>query len=99
MDSAIEREQEKCGVKKSHLVKIVVKEYTGSNDVKGTGKVLLEIQEKGFSSVHGFLKRIYESLPEYKGKRLWIQIHNLTNGQMSICSRHLYRKNKIPFSW
>lgn len=97
MDPDYEREQDKCGVRKSHMVEIIVKSFVGYGDVKGRGELLLKIREKGFCSEHGFLKRIYESLPEYRGKRLWIQIHNLTNGQMRLCSGHLFRKNKIPF--
>ena len=97
MDPDYEREQDKCGVRKSHMVEIVVKSFVGYGDVKGRGELLLKIREKGFCSEHGFLKRIYESLPEYRGKRLWIQVHNLTNGQIRICSGHLFRKNKIPF--
>ena len=97
MNPDYERELDKCGVRKSHMVEIVVKSFVGYGDVKGRGELLLKIREKGFCSEHGFLKRIYESLPEYRGKRLWIQIHNLTNGQMGIWSGHLFRKNKIPF--
>lgn len=81
MDPDYEREQDKCGVRKSHMVEIVVKSFVGYGDVKGRGELLFKIREKGFCSEHGFLKRIYESLPEYRGKRLWIQIHNLTNDQ------------------
>ena len=98
MDQDYEREQEKCGVRRSHLVEIIVKKYNGPNDSKGSGELLLHIKERGFCSVHGFLKRIYESLPEYKGKCLWICVHNLSNGQMDIYT-HIFKKNRIPFRW
>lgn len=98
MDPNYEREQEKCGVRRNHLVEITVKKYNGSNDCKGSGELLLHIKEKGFCSVHGFLKRIYESIPEYKGKCLWICVHNLSNGQKCICT-HIFKKNRIPFRW
>lgn len=42
--------------------------YNSRHDCKGSGELLLHIKERGFCSVHGFLKRIYESIPEYKGK-------------------------------
>ena len=98
MDSDYEREQEKCRVRKNHLVEITVKKYNGPHDCKGSGELLLHIKEKGFGSVHGFLKRIYESVPEYKGKYLWICVHNLSNGQKCIC-KHIFKKNRIPFRW
>ena len=98
MDSDYEWVQAKCGVRKNHLVEITVKKYNGPHDYKGSGELLLHIKENGFCSVHSFLKRIYESIPEYKGKYLWICVHNLSNGQMSICT-HILIKNRIPFRW
>lgn len=58
--------------------------YNSRHDCKGSGELLLHIKERGFCSVHGFLKRIYESIPEYKGKCLWICVHDLSNGQVGI---------------
>ena len=98
MDQDYEREKEKCGVRKNHLVEITVKKYNGPHDCKGSGELLLHIKERGFCSVHGFLKRIYESIPEYKGKCLWICVHDLSNGQVGIYT-HIFKKNRIPFRW
>ena len=46
MDPDYEREQDKCGVRKSHMVEIVVKSFVGYRDVKGRGELLRKIREK-----------------------------------------------------
>ena len=46
MDPDYEREQDKCGVRKSHMVEIVVKSFVGLGDVKGRGELLFKIREK-----------------------------------------------------
>ena len=43
MDPDYEREQDKCGVRKSHMVEIVVKSFVGYRDVKGRGELLFKI--------------------------------------------------------
>ncbi len=46
MDPDYERELDKCGVRKSHMVEIVVKSFVGYGDVKGRVNFYLKFEKK-----------------------------------------------------
>lgn len=46
MDPDYEREQDKCGVRKSHMVEIVVKSFVGYRDVKVGVNFYLKFEKK-----------------------------------------------------
>ena len=55
MDPDYEREQDKCGVRKSHMVEIVVKSFVGYGDVKGRGNFYLKFEKKNSAQNMAFL--------------------------------------------
>ena len=48
--------------------------------------------------MHAVIKAIYEALPEYKGKRVFVDVWNKTSGEIYRCSHHYIPKNRIPFT-
>ena len=97
MDIEYENELKRCGIKKGHIVKVTVKEILSDIPQRG-GDVLWRTTGKDFGSMHAVIKAIYEALPEYKGKKVWVEIKNKTNGMGTICSTHYIPKNRIPFT-
>ena len=48
--------------------------------------------------MHAVIKAIYKALPDYKSKRIWVEVKNKTNGMVTICNSHYIPKNRIPFT-
>lgn len=96
MDSEYEKYLNSCGIKKSHEVEIIVKETSPEIPQKG-GTLLWTTTHKGFGSMHAVIKSIYEALPDYKGKRIFVEVKNKTTGMRIMCSSHYVPKNRIPF--
>lgn len=97
MDQEYENKLKRCDIRKGHIVQVIVKE-TSSNFPQGGGDVLWRTTGKDFGSMHAVIKAIYEALPDYKGKRIWVEVKNMTNGMVTICSSHYIPKNRIPFT-
>jgi len=95
MDPEYERKLGTCGIKKSHVVRIIVKETSKEFLHKG-GNTLLQVEKKGFYSMRSVLRLIYERLPQYRGKRIWVEITNKSNGMCTICNSHYCPVNRIP---
>lgn len=95
MDIDYEKHLNSCGLKKNHEVSIVVKEPSTESPQKG-GSLLWSETNKGFGSIHAVLKVIYEALPQYRGRRVYVEIRNLTNGMITMCSSHYMPLNRIP---
>lgn len=97
MDQEYENKQKRCGIKKGHDIQIVVRE-TSSNISQRGGDVLWTTTGKDFGSMHAVIKAIYKALPDYKSKRIWVEVKNKTNGMVTICNSHYIPKNRIPFT-
>lgn len=95
MESKYERALNTCGIKKSHEVRITVKEVSKDFPQKG-GEILMQVERKGFYSMRSVLRMVYEELPQYRGKRIWIEVKNKSNGEYTICSSHYCPINRIP---
>jgi hypothetical protein len=88
-----EYKQLTCGeIKKGDLISILVKESKGVNGITD----LLEVQKTGFTSMRSVIRYIYDSLPTYKGKCLYIKVVNTNNGKFIISNSHRYREEVIP---
>ena len=97
MDPEYEKYNNSCDIKKGHMVQVIVKETSSDVPQKG-GDILWTTTGKTFGSMHAVIKAIYEALPDYKGKRVWVEVKNKTNGMVTICSSHYIPKNRIPFT-
>lgn len=97
MDKEFEKYHNRCGIQKSDTIRIIVKE-TSRDYTKKAGKTLLTKTCSGFSSMHAVIKSIYETLPEYKGRRIYVEVWNTTNGMVAISNMHYVPKNRIPFT-
>ena len=95
MDPDYEKYLNSCGIKKSHVIKVTVKEVSSELPQKG-GALLWTTTCKGFGSMHAVIKAIYEALPDYKGRRIFVDIKNKTNGMHIMCSSHYVPLNRIP---
>ena len=95
MDSEYEKYLNSCGIKKSHEIRVTVREVTPELPQKG-GALLWTTTRKGFSSMHAIIKAIYEALPDHKGKRIFVDVKNKTNGMHIMCSSHYVPMNRIP---
>ena len=85
-----------CEIKKGQLVQVLVKEYCSHLPQLG-GNLLWETTSKGFASMHAILKTIYNALPEYKGKRIFVEVRNKTTNTITR-NTHFVHRNKIPLS-
>lgn len=94
MDPEYEKKINRCGIKKGQSIHIAVKEYCPELPQMG-GNLLFENSSDNFSSMHAVIKTIYEALPEYKGKRVFVEILNKTSGEF-IGSVHFVHRNRIP---
>ena len=95
MDPVYEKELNSCGIKKSHVIEVIVRETT-SDTCQTDGAVLWKTKRKGFGTMHAVIKSFYEALPEYRGKRVYVQVRNETAGKIVICSSHYMPLNRIP---
>ena len=75
-------------LKKSNKIKI---------KVSFRGTVLINTIQNGFSTMHGILKYIYEQLPDYKKKKVRIELKNLETSHF-IIAEHRIREKYIPNS-
>ncbi len=60
-------------------------------------KSLFTTTRKGFRTIHGVLKFIYEQLPEYKKKTVLIKIKNMSTEKFAI-AEHRIKENRVPNS-
>ena len=97
MDQEYENKLKRCDIKKGHIIQVIVKETSSDISQRGGG-VLWKTTDNIFGSMHAVIKAIYEALPEYKGKRVWVEVKNKTNGMVTICSSHYIPKSRIPFT-
>jgi len=97
MDPDYESKQKRCGIKKGQQVQVIVKESSPEIPQKG-GNLLWRKTSKEFTSMHAVIKAIYEALPEYKSKRVFVDVWNKTSGERYRCSHHYIPKNRIPFT-
>ena len=95
MDAEYENKLERFEIKKGQLVQVTVKEFCSELPQKG-GNFLFEKSSDKFSSMYAVIKTIYEALPEYKGKRIFVEVFNKTSGEI-IRSVHFVHRNKTPF--
>lgn len=97
MDQEYENKIKRYDIKKGHIVQVIVKE-TSTNFPQKEGDVLWTTIGENFGSMHAVIKTTYEALPDYKGKRIWVEVKNKTNGMVTICSSHYIPKNRTPFT-
>lgn len=97
MDPEYEKESSRLGIKKGHVIEVVVREKSSELPQKG-GAILWKTTGNQFGSMHAVIKAIYEALPTYKGKRIFVEVKNKTNGKCTICSSHYVPLKRIPFT-
>jgi len=97
MDPEYEKELSRLGIKKGHVIEVVVREKSSELPQKG-GAILWKTTGNQFGSMHAVIKAIYEALPTYKGKRIFVEVKNKTNGKCTICSSHYVPLKRIPFT-
>ena len=96
MDPEYEKELSRLGIKKGHVIEVVVREKSSELPQKG-GAILWKTTGNQFGSMHAVIKAIYEALPTYKGKRIFVEVKNKTIGKFQICNHHIALK-RIPFT-
>lgn len=96
MDPEYEKELSRLGIKKGHVIEVVVREKSSELPQKG-GAILWKTTGNQFGSMHAVIKAIYEALPTYKGKRIFVEVKNKTNRKFQICNHHIALK-RIPFT-
>jgi len=96
MDPEYEKELSRLGIKKGHVIEVVVREKSSELPQKG-GAILWKTTGNQFGSMHAVIKAIYEALPTYKGKRIFVEVKTKTNGKFQICNHHIALK-RIPFT-
>lgn len=96
MDPEYEKELSRLGIKKGHVIEVVVREKSSELPQKG-GAILWKTTGNQFGSMHAVIKAIYEALPTYKGKWIFVEVRNKTNGKFQICNHHIALK-RIPFT-
>ena len=97
MDPEYEKELSRLGIKKGHVIEVVVREKSSALPQKG-GAILWKTTGNQFGSMHAVVKAIYEALPTYKGKWIFVEVRNKTNGKCTICSSHYVPLKRIPFT-
>lgn len=83
-----------CIIKKGQLVHVTVKEHCSDLEQRG-GNLLFNVESDKFSTMHAVIKTIYEALPEFKGKRIHIEVLNRTSGER-VLGTHFVHRNRIP---
>ena len=96
MDPEYEKELSRLGIKKGHVIEVVVREKSSELPQKG-GAILWKTTGNQFGSMHAVIKAIYEALPTYKGKRIFVEVKNKTKRKFQICNHHIALK-RIPFT-
>ena len=95
MDPEYKKYLDSSGIKKNHIIKIVVREVSSEIPQKG-GTLLWSNRSKGYGSMHAVIKAIYTVLPNYRGKRIFVEVKNETNGMFAVSSHHYVPLNRIP---
>lgn len=95
MDIEYEKYLDSCGIKKNHVVKVVVREVSSEISLKG-GALLWSNRSKGYGSMHAVIKAIYAALPNYRGKRIFVEVKNESTGDVVRCCSHYVPLNRIP---
>lgn len=95
MNPEYEKKVNSLGIRKSHEIQIIVREYTSRHNPQ-KGAILWSNTSKGYGTMHAVIKAIYEALPDYKGKRLDIEVLNKTAGLSVSCWEHCVPLNRIP---
>ena len=97
MDPEYKKDLSRIGIKKGHVIEVVVREKSPELPQKG-GAILWKTTGNQFGSMHAVIKAIYEALPTYKGKRIFVEVRNKANGKFTICSSHYVPLKRIPFT-
>lgn len=95
MNIEYEKQLNSSGIKKNHQVRITVREVSLETPQKG-GTLLWSNTSKGYGSMHAVIKAIYTALPNYRGRRLFVEVKNNSNGKVFLCSSHYVLVNRIP---